>query len=297
MMRMNKSKKELIDRLNECGRNWTPIKCTYEEALLLKDQTWRSKWIEICTLTVQIFDLLEISEQGTLTAVDELSSEAVWKILMKDVLKNFDPEKYDHRRYNSVSLYRFIKDRINFRKMDILTKESRKVSLSTPIDEDEDLTVEDKCSSDEDEYRKSEICEYAADIFRRMAMILRTNSKRGKAIKYYQVMYTSDIISNEKQYAIGMYKFQHEREIDDELYEKFVDYCMEDKCQGVRDIYYGQLKQYGKVVKKVGRHKAEEQIPLPIEDKVAIEFLGITKSYYSTRHDEYLALIEEIKER
>lgn len=298
---VNESKKKLIKKLDECGRNWVPIKCKLEKARLLKDQTWLPKWLKICELAVQVFELYGGYEKEA--SVDELTFEAVWKILTEDVLQSFDPAEYNDKRYSSASLYLFIKCRIDFRKKDILKKQNgdyKIESFDAPINtnRDEDLRREDVCTSEEiDQYEKLQICESAADIFRKIAMILSINSKRGKGIKYYQVMYTSDIISNEKQYDIGIYRFQHERELDNELNNDFVNYCMEDECQGIRGIYYSKLKKYGEVVKDIGRHVAEEPIPIPMEDKVAISFLGVSKGYYSRRYGKYLELIEEIKNR
>ena len=82
--------------------------------------------------------------------------------------------------------------------------------------------------------------------------------------------------------------------IDEELSEGFVNYCMVDKCEGVEDIYYTALKLYGEVVSDTGTYQKDETIPLPMEDKVGVEFLKTSKGNYSKYHKRYKELVASI---
>lgn len=67
-----------------------------------------------------------------------------------------------------------------------------------------------------------------------------------------------------------------------------------DKCEGVEDIYYTALKLYGEVVSDTGIYQKDETIPLPMEDKVGVEFLKTSKGNYSKYHTKYKELVASI---
>lgn len=239
--------------------------------------------------------------------------DALIKVLMQDVFCNFDLAKS-----SKMQLSNYISSRMKFRKIDVYREENGRaskkteestespknlpknnryntVSLDMPIDEDGELNLSDTIEAESDGMENLEFSINAADLFEMIVSALRTQRLRGKTMEFYRVIYTSDIISAEKGLAAKLFRFQHQRMIDEELSGDFVNYCMADNCEGVEDIYYTALKLYGEVVADTGVYQKDEPIPLPMEDKVGVAFLKTSKGNYSKHHSEYKKLIASIQ--
>ena len=288
------------ERLDLYGKEWSENKDTMEK------EAKRQLFMQITEEAIKLFS--PNFSNGDMKN-NEMTYDALVNVLMEDVFCKFDLEKS-----SEMQLSQYISRRLKWEKIDIYRSENGKksttdnvlnkitkyslhnsISLDTPIDEEGELNLSDTIEAEWNGMENLEFSINAADIFEMIVAALRTQRLREKAMEFYRVIYTADIISAEKGLAAKLFQFQHQRMIDEELSGGFVDYCMADKCEGIKDIYYTALKLYGEVVADTGMYQEDEPIPLPMEDKVGVAFLKTSKGNYSKHHSEYKKLIASIQ--
>ena len=292
------TKKTARERLDLYGIEWSEKKAT------MGNDAKRQLFIQIAEEAYKLFVPSYANEDS------ENIHDALVKVLMDDVRCKFDLSKS-----SDMQLSRYISSQLKRKKIEIYRKQHGRtsniesdtpfdkivkhnlrnpISLDVPIDEDGELELGDTIASNSYEMKNMEFSINAADLFEMIVSALRMQRLRGKTMEFYRVIYTSDIISAEKGFEAELFRFQHQKMIDEELSEGFVNYCMVDKCEGVEDIYYTALKLYGEVVSDTGIYQKDETIPLPMEDKVGVEFLKTSKGNYSKYHTKYKELVASI---
>ena len=63
----------------------------------------------------------------------------------------------------------------------------------------------------------------------------------------------------------------------------------------MKEIYYGTLKKYGEVVKNTENYDPNENLPLPMENKVGAVFLNVSPTTYSKAKKLFYELFKEIR--
>ena len=306
MSQMSKEElKELKNQLIECGKQWVPVGEPLKSGILGNDEEKNKLWIKIFTIAMQIFEQnsYEVDSWHSVD-IEEANNAALLDVLTKDVFGQFDCMKSN--------LYTYMNNLIQKRKIDLLRKKSGRktsnnekikgiksiVSLNMSVGNEESNEFGDMLPDEVDRY---EIASAELQSIQEMEALgnsinIKVNlSGNSKKVQTLPVIYTSEVIAREHLDRHKLFLGQHTIDINKAINDGFVDQCMNDKCRGEKEIYYGTLKKYGEVVKNTENYDPNENLPLPMENKVGAVFLNVSPTTYSKAKKLFYELFKEIR--